>query len=89
MYINGFAVRGPGFRAASELFEKLLEKRDLSTETLSGKELFDHEFFQISAQQARDTDPQIRFLLELRRLPLSMTIDCGSLQKSNVGMFIG
>ena len=45
VYINGFAVRGPGFRAASELFEKLLEKRNCLPKLCQVKNFSTTSFF--------------------------------------------
>lgn len=91
VFVNGFAVRGPGFSSASEFFDGLLNKRDLSSEVMQEKECFDHTFFQTSVLQATYTDPQIRFLLELtyEALVEAGVNDFSSLPASNVGVYVG
>jgi acyl transferase domain-containing protein len=91
VYINGFAIRGPGFKTASKFFDGLLDKRDMSTETMHGRERFDHSFFRISVEQATYTDPQIRFLLELTydALVEAGVNDFSALPSADVGVYVG
>ena len=91
VYINGVAARGPGFNTVDEYFHGLLQKRDMSTCLMMGKERFDHRFFHESIHQVKSLDPQIRFLLELTYEAL---LDAGvsnfaSLPTDNVGVYVG
>jgi acyl transferase domain-containing protein/nucleoside-diphosphate-sugar epimerase/NADPH:quinone reductase-like Zn-dependent oxidoreductase/GTP cyclohydrolase II/arylamine N-acetyltransferase/ectoine hydroxylase-related dioxygenase (phytanoyl-CoA dioxygenase family) len=89
--IVGMAARGPGFETASQFFSALLEKRDLAAQPMAGKDRFDHSFFQKSLHEARYTDPQIRFLLELTYEAL---VDAGvsdlcKLPRPDIGVYVG
>ena len=91
VYVNGFAVRGPGFNAASEYFEKLRGKEEMARESIQGREYFDNLFFQANSEEATYTDPQIRFLLELtfEALVEAGVSDFASLPKAEIGVYVG
>jgi len=91
VYVNGFAARGPGFATAAEFFQGMLSKTDMSGSLMEGKDKFDRQFFQTSAQQASFTDPQIRLLLEVtyEALVEAGVRDFTALPSSETGVYVG
>ena len=90
VFINGYAICGPGFRTVSEFFDGLQSKHDMSAERMSRKESFDYNFFRYSSQHALHTDPQIRLLLELTFEALvEAGVDDFARISSETGVYVG
>jgi acyl transferase domain-containing protein/nucleoside-diphosphate-sugar epimerase/NADPH:quinone reductase-like Zn-dependent oxidoreductase/GTP cyclohydrolase II/arylamine N-acetyltransferase len=93
VFINGFAIRGPGFRTASAFADGLFAPKDMACAEMQGKQCFDNNFFGTSAQQAECTDPRQRLLKELTYEAL---VDAGvadfsssSFLSADTGVYIG